>query len=88
MFHGGSQRAGSHNLCRSGNLLLNLLCCCADGVDALHALAKQRSQQSVVAAFVLASQDQVDACGKRLQRFDGGIHVGGLGVVVIIHAPG
>src|SRR5581483_2694008 len=58
----------------------------ADGVHALGALAEQRREHGVVAALVLAAEDHVQIGGERFQGFDGGVNVGGLGVVVVIHA--
>ena len=37
---------------------------CADGVDALDAVAEQVVEDGVVAAFVLAAEDQVDVGGE------------------------
>src|ERR1035437_787095 len=58
----------------------------ADGVHALHSLLEQRIQHTVVAALVLAAKNQVNAPGKRLQRLDGRVNVGGLRIVVILDA--
>src|SRR5664280_779038 len=59
---------------------------CANGIEALHSLFEQRIQHTVVAALVLAAKNEVDATGKRLQRLDGRIHIGGFGIVVILDA--
>ncbi len=56
----------------------------SDGIHAAHALGEQRVENAVVAALVLAAQDDVDAAGEGLQGLDGGVHVGRLGVVVIV----
>ena len=68
------------------NLRLDLFRCRADGVDALDPLPQQVVELCVVAVFVLASENQVDICRERFQGLDGCIHVGGLGVVVVLDA--
>src|SRR5215472_5647198 len=45
-------------------------------------VAKRRLQQGVVTAFVFASQNNQDAARKRVERFRGGVHVGGFRIVV------
>ena len=68
------------------NLRFNLRRGRADRVDALHSLAQQVVQYRVVAALVLAAENQVEVCRERFQRLDGRVHVGGLGVVVVVDA--
>ena len=48
--------------------------------------AMQRLQLAVVAVLVLAAEDEVNVGRKRFQRLDRRVHVGGLGVVVVLHA--
>ena len=48
--------------------------------------AMQRLQLAVVAVLVPAAEDEVNVGRKRLQRLDRRIHVGGLGIVVVLHA--
>ena len=72
---------------RRNDLRLNLRGRCADGVDALHPLAQQIVEHGVVTAFVFPAEDQVDVRRERFQGLDRGIHVGGLGIVVILDAP-
>src|ERR1019366_6497782 len=52
-----------------------------DGVHALHSLLEQRIQYAVVAAFVFAAKNEVNAAGKRLQRLNGGVDISSLGIV-------
>ena len=58
----------------------------SDGVHALHALSQQLIEHGVVAALILATENQVNVRRKRFQRLDSGIDVRGFGVVVVIHA--
>src|SRR5713101_7018502 len=57
-----------------------------DRVDALHPLPQQVAEQRVIAVFVLAAKNEVDIRRERLQRFDRGVHVSRLGVVVVLDA--
>src|ERR1017187_5858503 len=81
----GLQRPGA---CDLSSLRLRLDFCggCANGIDPLHSLLEQRIQHTVVAALVLAAKNEVDAAGKRLQRLDGRVNIGGFGIVVILDA--
>ena len=58
----------------------------SDGVDALDAGAEETVQDGVVAALVFASENEVNVGRKRFERFDGGVDVGGFGIVVVIDA--
>ena len=58
----------------------------ADGVDGAHPFAQQRRKRRVVGALVFAAENQVNAAGKRRNRFGGGVDVGGLRVVVELDA--
>ena len=60
----------------------NLVCRRANQVGALYALAQQRIEHRVIAAFIFAAQNNVDVRRKRLQRFHRGINVGGFGIVI------
>src|SRR5438093_1127554 len=62
--HGVVERFGMHNLGRVFNLRFNLLCCCADGIDALYSLAQKIVEDGVVAAFVFSSDNKMDVRGK------------------------
>ena len=44
------------------------------------------AQRRVVQALVLAAQNHPQAAGKRVQRFERGIHAGGFGIVIEIDA--
>src|SRR5271165_2995921 len=57
-----------------------------DGVNALHALPEQIVQDGVVAAFVLATENEVDVGGERFDCLDGGVDIRCLGIVVIFHS--
>src|ERR1039457_3757299 len=81
----GLQRPDTCDL-SSLRLRLDLSGSRANGIDALHSLLEQRIQHTVVAALVLAAKNEVNAAGKRLQRFDGRVNVGGLRIVVILDA--
>src|ERR1019366_7517396 len=78
-------RAGTDYL-RSFYLGLNLLRGRADGVHPLDPLLQHGIEDGIVAALVLAAEDEVNSSGKRFQRLDGRIDVGGLGIVVILNA--
>src|SRR5438132_4665140 len=62
--HGVVERFGMHNLGRVFNLRFNLLCCCADCIDALYSLAQKIVEDGVVAAFVFSSENKMDVRGK------------------------
>src|ERR1035437_3145072 len=70
----------------SSHLRLNLCRCRADGVHPLHSLFEQCIQHAVVAALVLATKNEVNAAGERLQRLNGRVHIGGFGIVVVLNA--
>ena len=55
-------------------------------IHALHPLPQQFVEQCVVAAFVFATQNQVDVRGKGFQRLEGRVHIRRLRIVVVIHA--
>src|SRR6266481_8560881 len=61
-----------------------------DGVHALHPLSQQFMEHGIVAALILAAENQVQVRTiirrERFQRLDGRIHVRGLRVVVVIHS--
>src|ERR1039457_2526650 len=81
----GLQRPDTCDL-SSLRLRLDLSGSRANGIDALHSLVEQRIQHTVVAALVLAAQNEMDAAGERLQRLDGRVNIGGFGIVVILDA--
>jgi hypothetical protein len=58
------QGPGGDNLRCASDLGFDLRGGCADGVDAFYPLSKQVVENRVVAAFVLAAQNQVDIRGK------------------------
>src|SRR5208337_4998498 len=60
--------------------------CSSYGVHALHSLSQQLMEHGVVAALILATENQVNVRGERFERLDGGIYIRGFGVVVVIHA--
>src|ERR1017187_4242346 len=78
-------RAGTDDM-RSFYLGLNLLRGRADGVKPLHSLFQKGIERAVVAALVLAAENEVNSSGKRFQRLDGCIDIGRLGVVVVLNA--
>ncbi len=59
---------------------------CTDRINTLHPLPEQVVQHRVVAALVLAPENEVDVCRKGFERLNGGIDIGRLGIVVIVHA--
>ena len=67
----------------AGDLALDFFSGRADGVDRLHTLLEQRTQQGVVGVFVLAAEDEMDAAGKRSERLHGGVHIGRFRIVVV-----
>jgi hypothetical protein len=58
----------------------------ADGVDGAHPLAQQGRQHGVGRALVLAAEDEMNAATEGGDGLGGGVHVGGLGVVVELDA--
>src|SRR5580698_452198 len=58
----------------------------SDGVDPLDPFFQQIVQHAVIAAFVFAAEDQVNASRERFQRLDGGVDVRCLGIVVVLDA--
>src|SRR5882762_6370254 len=57
-----------------------------DRVDALHALVQEGIEDGVVTAFVLSAENEVDIGRKAFQSLDGGVDVGGFGVVEVTDA--
>src|ERR1700744_1510463 len=57
-----------------------------DGIHAFDAGAEQVVENSVIAALVFATQDEMNVGGEGCEGFDGGVDVGGLGVIVVIDA--
>src|SRR5215475_2770881 len=80
------QGLGMDNLGGALDVRLDLVCCHPNRVNTLHPLAEQIIQHGVVAAFVLATENQVNICGKGLERLDGGVDIRGLRVVVVLDA--
>ena len=72
---------------RSVNLRFDLGSRRADRVNALHALPQEIVEHGVVAALILATENQVQMNGGRegFERLNGGVDIRGLGVVLIIH---
>src|SRR3989442_1429807 len=62
--NGTVQRFRMNNLGRFPDPRFNLVCCCADGIDALYSLAQKIVEDGVVAAFVFSSQNKMDVRGK------------------------
>jgi len=58
----------------------------SNGVDALDAGAEEIVEDGIVAALVFAAENQVNVAGERFEGLDGGIDVGGFGIVVVIDA--
>src|SRR6267378_6564548 len=77
---------GGHDLGGTGDLRFNLCGGRSNCVHTLDALPKQIVQHGVVAAFVLATENQVNIGREGLESLDGGVDIGSLRVVVVIDA--
>src|SRR5271157_2381714 len=68
------------------NLRFDFGGCGPDGVNPLHSGAQQVVEDRVVAALVLAAEDQVNVGREGFESLDSGVDVGRLGVVVVVDA--
>ena len=68
--HGALQSAGALERHRAAELRVDLLRGRADQQNQAGALAQQRNQRSVVAALILAAQNDEQAAGKSFQGLD------------------
>ena len=84
--HGVVEGFGVDDVGGALDLGFDLGCGRANRVDALHARSQQVVHHRVGAAFIFSAQDEVNVFRKRLERFDGRVDVGGLGVVVVLDA--
>src|SRR3954463_6479651 len=83
--HGAFQRHRMDDGCPR-DLRLYLFRRSSNGVHPLHTGSQQWIQERIVTVLVLAAEDEMDVGGKRFQRLDSGIHVGGFGIVVKAYA--
>jgi len=83
--NGRLQRLGAGNRDRCADLRFDLCRSCTDCVHTFYALCDQQLQFAVVAALVLAAEDEVNVGWERFQRLDRRINIGSLGIVVVLH---
>src|SRR5438132_1743946 len=62
--NGTVQRFGVNNLGRVFNLRFDLLCCCADGINALYSLAQKIVEDGIVASFIFSAENKIYVRGK------------------------
>src|SRR6202171_3396010 len=68
-----------------GNLLPDLFRCSTNEKRQNSFFAQRLLQYGVVAALILASENDQNSSGKCIQRFQRGVHVGSFRIVVITH---
>src|SRR5262245_1310222 len=85
-FDGTFERAGGLDGDAAGDLAFDLFCSSADEKSENGFFAEQRLQGSVVAAFILATENDENAVGKSVEGLERGVDVGGFRIVVVADA--
>src|SRR5574340_760236 len=86
VLHGGFKGPGAHDGDGALDLAGDLPGCGADQQRGPRFFGERPTEDRVVAALVLAAEDDPEAAGKGVQRLEGGVHVGGFGIVVEVDA--
>src|SRR5208337_1186267 len=85
-FHRAVQRGGAFYGHAAGDLLFNFVRSRANQERKNGFFSERLLQEGVVAALVFPAQNNQDAPEKSVQGLQGGVHVGGLRIVVVAHA--
>src|SRR5437588_164487 len=84
--HRGIEGFGMNDFSRALDLGFDLGRRSTDCVHPFDASPEKVVEDGVVAALILAAENDMDVGGKRFQSLDGCIHIGGLRVVVVVDA--